>query len=83
MGVKKFKPRTMLYSRLLSEKADDVRRSAAKSVQDARATVHNAESLMAQSHEVLEKAQRELKELRTQRVNRAKKKAETANRKRS
>lgn len=74
MGVKKFKPRTMLYSRLLSDKADDVRRSAAKTVQDARATVHKAENLMAQSHAVVEKAEKELTELKRKKAERATKK---------
>jgi hypothetical protein len=76
MGVRKFKPTSMLYSRLLSDKAGDVRRSAAKIVKDARGTVRTSENLVARSHEVVERAERDLKELKAKKAQRATRKAD-------
>jgi hypothetical protein len=71
MAVKKFNPNSMLYSRLLSDNANIVRRAAAKAVKDARGAVHTSENLVARSHEVIERAERDLKELKAKKAQRA------------
>jgi tRNA A37 N6-isopentenylltransferase MiaA len=74
MAVKKLNSRTMLYSQLLSQDADNVRRSAAKAVRAARGEIHRSKSLVARSREVVEKTARDLSELKARREQRAKKK---------
>ncbi|HEX5435369.1 MAG TPA: hypothetical protein VFY05_14110 [Candidatus Angelobacter sp.] len=56
MRVKKFKSSGMLYSRLLSEHADSVRRSAQKTAQAAQEAVHHSANLVEQSRDALERA---------------------------
>jgi hypothetical protein len=75
-AVKKFKPTSMLYSRLLSDKAGAVRRSAAKVVKDARGAVRTSENLVARSHEVVQRAERDMKELKAKKAQRASRKAD-------
>jgi sugar-specific transcriptional regulator TrmB len=61
MGVKKLRSRDMLYSRLLSQKAGDVRRSANKTVKAARETIRHSENLMEHARDVLERADKMLR----------------------
>ena len=75
MGVKKYKPHSMLYSRLLSDNAAQVRRSAAKVVKDARGVVLKSENLVARSHEVVEKTERNLLALKAKKAERDTRKA--------
>lgn len=58
MGVKKINPRSMLYGRLLSETADDLRRSVKKTVMAARGEIHRSENILAQAHAAVEHAQK-------------------------
>ena len=74
MGVKKLKATTMLYSRLLSEKCDDVRRSAKEKVTSARGTICRSENIVAQSREALEKADKTIRKAAADRSARAAKK---------
>ena len=61
MGVEKLRSRDMFYSRLLSENADQVRRSADKTVRAAREVIHRSENIIEQSHEVLKRADKMLR----------------------
>ena len=61
----------MLHSKLLADSTEDVHRSAAKAMQAARGAVHKSEILMERSREVLEKAEKDLKEVRAKNAQRA------------
>jgi hypothetical protein len=74
MGIQELKPNSMLYSRLLADNADEVRRSAAKIVRTARGEIHRSENLMARLREVLARTEKELKEIRRKKEQRASKK---------
>ena len=74
MAVEKFKPNSTMYTRLLSDNAQDVRRSAAKVVREARATIHNSENLVARSREVVDRTEKDLKELKAKKARRTEKK---------
>lgn len=78
MGVKKLRSRNMLYSRLLSEKADTVRRSADQTVRTAREAIHHSENLVERSRDVLERADKILRNSVQGRKSRAAKKRAVA-----
>jgi len=72
MGVKKINPRSMLYSRLLSETADNLRRSVRETVMAARGQIHKSENIVAQAHAAVEHAQKTVeisKQGRSERMN--------------
>lgn len=68
----------MFYSRLLSQKADDVRRSADKTVKAARETIRRSENLIERTRDVLERADKTLRNSLQVRSTRAAKKAVVA-----
>lgn len=61
MGVKKLKSRNILYSPILSKNSDDVRRLANKTVRAAREAIHHSENLVEKSRDVLERADKVLR----------------------
>jgi hypothetical protein len=56
MGVKKLKSRTMLYSRLLADQTEDLRRASRETVRNARSTIHQSKYIVEQTQEALKNA---------------------------
>jgi hypothetical protein len=75
MRVEEFKASDMLCGKLLSDSTETVRRSAVKAVQAARSEIHKSEILVEKSREVLERVERDMKELRNKKEQRTTKKA--------
>jgi uncharacterized protein YecA (UPF0149 family) len=75
---KKLRSPTMLYSRLLSEISEDVRRSAREKVGAARSAIHEALNIVKRSQEAVEKAEKTVRNSASQREARAAKRPAAA-----
>ncbi len=70
MGAEKINSRSMLHSRLASQGAVDVRRSANELVKAAEGKKHKSLNIVAQAQRALEKAQKIVAETRSKRERR-------------
>ncbi len=70
MGAEKINSRSMLHSRLVSQVAVDVRRSASEVVKAAEGEKYRSLSIVAQAQRALEKAQKIVAETRSKRERR-------------
>lgn len=67
MAVQKYSSKSMFYSRLLSETAEDLGHAVQQTVRMARREIRKSENIIAQSRAAIERARKVLDESRQRR----------------